>query len=88
MDKYDAKLFNDIYRELSTIMGEEFAIKMHHMYSGQQITFPVHLYNSERIQQNVAKEFDGTNIRELSRKYNYSEKTIRRMIRDAFKEEI
>ena len=87
MDKYDAELFNDIYKEISAIMGEEIAVEMYRMYNGQQITFPVHLYNSERIGQSVAKEFDGTNVRELSRKYDYSEKTIRRMIRDALKEE-
>ena len=49
----------------------------------QQITFPVCLYNPHLIQRNVIKEFDGTNIRELAKKYYYSEKTIRRMIRDS-----
>lgn len=35
------------------------------------------------IQQSVIKEYDGTNIAELARKYDYSEKSIRRMIRNS-----
>ena len=41
------------------------------------------IYNPQLIQQNVIKEYDGTNIAELAQKYDYSEKTIRRMIRDS-----
>ena len=72
MEKYDAELFNDIYREISMIFGCETAVEFYSMYKGQQITFPVHLYDSERIKKAVAKEYDGTNIRALARKYDYS----------------
>ena len=34
----------------------------------------------------VVKEFDGTNVSELAQKYDYSERTIRRMIRDSVEE--
>ena len=57
------------------------------MYKGQQITFPVHLFNAKRISKSVIKEFDGTNIRELAKRYGYSEKTVRRMIKDSLEED-
>ena len=34
----------------------------------------------------IIKEYDGSNIRELAKKYGYSEKTVRRMIKDSLEE--
>ena len=79
----ETDLFNDVYKEIGNALGLDAAITIYQMYKGQQITFPVRLYNPQLIQQNVIKEFDGTNVRTLAKKYDYSEKTIRRMIRDS-----
>ena len=83
----ETELFNDIYKEIGNVLGLDAAITIYQMYKGQQITFPVHLFNTKRIQKSVIKEFDGTNVRELAKKYGYSEKTVRRMIRDSLEEE-
>lgn len=80
--KRKSELYNAVYREISEIIGLDATLKLYLRFKGQQITFPVRLYNPQLIKQNVIKEFDGTNIRELAKKYDYSEKTIRRMIRD------
>ena len=79
----EAELYNFVYREMSEIIGLDATLKIYLRFKGQQITFPVRLYNPQLIQQNVIKEFDGTNVRTLAKKYDYSEKTIRRMIRDS-----
>ena len=79
----ESELYNTVYREMSEIVGLDATLKIYLRFKGQQITFPVRLYNPQLIQQNVIKEFDGTNIRALAKKYDYSEKTIRRMIRDS-----
>lgn len=84
--KKEPELYNDIYREISEIVGLEATLKIYLRFKGQQINFPVRLYNSNMIQQKVIREYDGTNIRELAQKYDYSEKTIRRMIRDSLEE--
>ena len=77
------ELYNDIYKELSEIIGLDATLKLYLRLKGQQITFPVRLYNPHLIQQNVIREWNGTNIAELAQKYDYSEKTIRRMIKDS-----
>lgn len=79
----EAELYNSIYKELSEIVGLDATLKIYLRFKGQQISFPIRLYNPNMIQQKVIKEFDGTNIQELAQKYDYSEKTIRRMIRDS-----
>ena len=79
----EAELYKSIYKELSEIVGLDATLKIYLRFKGQQISFPVRLYNPNMIQQKVVKEFDGTIINELAKKYDYSEKTIRRMIRDS-----
>lgn len=82
VDEKDPRLFNEVYREISEIMGTDGAIAIYEMYKGQQISFPVHLFSSKRIYHNIIKEYDGTNTRELSKRYGYSEKTVRRIIKE------
>ena len=81
--KKEIELYNDIYKEISEIVGLEATLKIYLRFKGQQISFPVRLYNPQLIQQNVIKEYDGTNIPELARKYDYSEKSIRRMLKES-----
>ena len=82
----ERELYNAVYKEISEIIGLEATLKLYLRFKGQQVTFPVRLYNPHLIQQNVIKEFDGTNVSELAKKYDYSERTIRRMIRDSVEE--
>ena len=84
--KKETELYNDIYREISEIIGLDATLKVYLRFKGQQVTFPVRLYNPHMIQQNVIKEYDGTNIPSLAQKYDYSEKTIRRMIKDSLED--
>lgn len=83
----EADLFNDAYREIANTLGLDTAIQIYQMYKGQQISFPIHLFNAKRLQRSVIKEYDGTNIKDLAKKYGYSEKTVRRMIKDSLEDE-
>ena len=83
--KKDTALYNDIYKEISELIGLDATLKLYLNFKGQQISFPVRLYDPRMVQKKVVKEWDGSNIEELARKYDYSEKTIRRMIREQTK---
>ena len=84
MNDNESQLFNEIYKEICDEIGFESAIAIYHLYRGQQITFPVHLYNAKLVKSKIIEEYDGNNIRQLSKKYDYSEKTVRRMIKESF----
>ena len=86
MAEQDSELLNTVYKEVSEKLGMDIAIEIYQMFKGQQINFPVRLFNPTRIQQIIVKEYDGTNIRTLAVKYNYSEKTIRRIIKDSLED--
>ena len=87
MEEKKTELFNDVYREIGDALGMDTALSIYRMYKGQQITFPVHLFNAKRLQACIVEEYDGTNLRQLAKKYDYSEKTLRRMLKDALEED-
>ena len=86
MAEKDSELLNAVYKEISEKLGMDTAMEIYQMFKGQQINFPVRFFNPTRIQQIIVKEYDGTNIRTLAIKYNYSEKTIRRIIKDSLED--
>lgn len=86
MLEQDSELLNAVYKEISEKLGMDTAMEIYQMFKGQQINFPVRFFNPTRIQQIIVKEYDGTNIRTLAIKYNYSEKTIRRIIKDSLED--
>ena len=79
----DPELLNSVYKEVSEKLGMDVAMSIYQMFKGQQISFPMRFFNPERIQKIIVQEYDGTNIKTLAIKYGYSEKTVRRMIRDS-----
>ena len=86
MAEKDSELLNAIYREVADKLGMDIAMDIYQMFKGQQICFPVRFFNPARIQQIIIQEYDGTNIKVLATKYNYSEKTVRRIIRESLEE--
>lgn len=81
MEKNDVELLNTVYKEISEKLGMDAALEIYRMFKGQQITFPMRFFNPLRIHQCIVNEYDGTNMKSLAIKYGYSEKTIRRIIR-------
>ncbi len=83
MAENDPELLNAVYKEISEKLGMNTAMTIYQMFKGQQISFSTRFFNPAMIQQAIIQEYDGTNIRMLAVKYNYSEKTIRRIIKDS-----
>lgn len=82
----DPELLNNVYREISEKLGMDTAMSIYQLFKGQQISFPVRFFNPAKIQQIIVQEYDGTNVRMLAIKYNYSEKTVRRIIKDSLEQ--
>ena len=75
-------IFNSVYNDISESFGVDVAIQIYQIYKGMQITFPTRLFNPEYVKSQVPIEYNGKNIKQLAKKYGYSEKTIRRMIKE------
>lgn len=79
--------FNGIYKELINIVGYENTIKLHEYYAGQYITFPKRILKESYIYRRIVEEYDGTNARELARKYDYSYSWIMKILKRSTKME-
>ena len=82
MAENNPELLNTVYREISEKLGMDTAMEIYRLFKGQQVTFPMRFFNPEMVKQRITKEYDGTNLKQLAVKYGYSEKTIRRMIKE------
>ena len=83
MAENDPELLNTIYKEISEKLGMDAAMEIYQMFKGQQISFPTRFFSPAKLHQIIVQQYDGTNVRTLAVKYGYSEKTIRRIIKDS-----
>ena len=68
----DPELLNNVYKEISERLGMDTAMEIYRMFKGQQISFPVRFFNPAKIQKLIIEEYNGTNLKILATKYNYS----------------
>lgn len=73
---------NGIYNELACLLGTDAAMKIHAAYRGQQVTFPVEFFSKQFIKTQIINEYDGHNIKQLATKHGYSEKSIRKILKE------
>lgn len=78
--KNEDNYINNVYAKIANLIGVENAKILFNEYRGQQITFPVEFYKKEYIYSAIVAEYNGKNTKELAKKYNYSEHTIRRIL--------
>lgn len=74
-------MYNGIYEDMVDYLGLDITIKVFERYKGQQVTFPVKLHSMDYIIGQVSNSSSGKEIKDIARKYDYSEQWIRRMIR-------
>lgn len=72
----------DIYSQLVDIVGIENTVKLYENLKGQQITFPMRLYRTDYVAEEVKKRYDGRNLKELAREYDYSERHLRSFLNE------
>ena len=73
---------NGVYNELANLLDIGDVLKIHESFRGQQVTFPVDLFSKEYIASHIAQEYNGHNVKQLATKFGYSEKWIRKILKD------
>lgn len=73
---------NDVYREIADEIGIENAVAIYNMFHGTQISFPSRLFSKEYIHRAIVREYNGKNVIQLAQKYNYSERTVWRILKN------
>lgn len=72
---------NDVYRDIADEIGVENTLIIYRMFHGTQVSFPSRLFSKEHTHEAIINEYDGTNVAQLAQKYNYSERSIWRILK-------
>lgn len=87
-EKWDVNLLrddfsglNEVYREIADEIGFEKTVVIFNLFHGTQVSFPNRLFSKEHIHKAIIKEYNGKNVLQLAQKYNYSERSIWRIIK-------
>ena len=80
IQKVSSNEMNKFYKELAEAIGDESTVKLYELYKGLQVTFPKRIYEKKYVEERVKVEFNGQNLKELCRRYGYSERWLRKMI--------
>ena len=80
--KIKGEYLNGAYSELAALLGIDAVLKIHSKYRGTQMFFPVELFSREFIVKQIVEEYNGYNVRELATKYGYTEKWIRKILKE------
>ena len=81
--KVDSNELNGIYKEFAEVLGFEVTQLIFKYFKGLQVTFPTKLLSKNYVERKVVEEYNGSNMKELARKYNYSERWVRQVIKVA-----
>lgn len=74
---------NEVYRDIANEIGLENAVAIFQLFHGTQISFPNRLFSKEYTYRAIVSEYNGKNAFQLAQKYNYSERTIWRILKQA-----
>ncbi len=72
---------NEIYRDIADEIGVENALALYRMFHGTQVSFPNRLFSKEYIHDAIISEYNGNNVAQLAQKYNYSERSVWRILK-------
>ena len=86
MNKENVPTLNGIYEEISEIIGFDNTVKLYENFHGCSVNFPAKLFSIEFVVQEAIKSYDRTSesIHRIAVKYNYSERTIRKRLKEHF----
>lgn len=78
----DSSCFNGAYKEFVELIGHKNTLLVHDYFAGQYVTFPKKLLSEIYLHQQILFEYDGSNAKELARKYGYSYSWVRKILKD------
>ena len=75
----------DIYRTLMELVGSEDTELIFKEFRGQQVTFPKRFYKADYVAGEVKRRYDGTNLQELAKEFDYTDRHLRKIIFEEIK---
>lgn len=79
----DIKISNlaEVYKDFAELIGYENVVLLYNYMGGQQITFPKKLYSKDYINSEICRLYNGNNIKQLAKEFNYTDCHIYRILK-------
>lgn len=82
----DRQAWNAVYKEIANYIGEEKTVLLFNAYKGTHIAFPMRLISREYVKDIIVASYPKHSINELAVETGYSERNIRRLLKEIRKE--
>ena len=82
-DGMSAQDFADVYMEIAETIGVDNTLLLFELLKGRQSSFPQRIFRKEYVENYIKQNYNGKNIRELSRKFGYTERRIKQIIKSS-----
>lgn len=87
LDELTMEDLQEQHRELADAVGLQSLITLSKNYGGTQIYIPMQLELVKDLRyKKISEEYDGDNLQQLALKYNVSERTVYRVVKDKIAE--
>ena len=74
--------WHSVYADIANLVGEDNTIKIYRYFRGMNINFPMKLFTKKGLENIIKNEYNGSNVKDLARKYGYSMRHINRIVID------
>lgn len=74
--------YKGIYKDMVEALGYDITLKVYEKYKGQQVTFPMRLYSREYLIDYLNKNYNGKNLKELSRELGYTYNWLQKVVNE------
>ena len=74
--------WHSVYADIANLVGEDNTIKIYRYFRAMNINFPMKLFTKTGLENIIKNEYNGSNVKDLARKYGYSMRHINRIVID------
>ena len=82
----DSSCLNEIYGDLADLVGIDATLQIFAEFGGQQVSFPKKLLSKEYVINETIRCYNGKNLNELSKRFGYSERHLRALMKQRAEE--
>ena len=69
--------------EIAEAIGIENTMIVFDVLKGRQISFPQRIFRKEYIEKYIRENYNGKNIRELARKFGYTDRRVKQILKES-----
>ncbi|KRL53341.1 MAG: hypothetical protein LKG79_07675 [Furfurilactobacillus sp.] len=79
--KVDPTTLPDVYRRIYDLLGEDKLLLLWDAFKGEEINFPIHLNDRDKVKPKIIESYNGSNLDALAKQYGFTKRWARQVIK-------